>query len=374
MRIVLLLAFGLLAQSSWGQWSESGGWLGLDVNQSLRNDWAWSVQYENRWDADMTRHQRGILDASIENNLFAAVKVNLQYRYSEERNGMGGYTPQQRLAVRLSSEGDMGKGEWNARLMAAQGVGTKSLSTDMPWLEDGQSWRLRWGYQHERRGPWRWKTDLELFPDLKQFPEQKTRFRWLITREINESLSACMGYIWSQEWNAMDPQTQHIVKANLSWTLDRPKKRKKPKAKIPMARVIMATPVNSVAPVAIPVCTSEAVHVSEVHPKGKPADWVVITNRSDDWCTLKGWRLTDSLAKSGMEFGAIVLPPQARWMGYEKGQGAFDFGISADGERIFWVHPKGQMQQIEVLPQRSEAAQSIDLLGKSTPSSGLEND
>ena len=144
MRIVLLLAFGLLAQSSWGQWSESGGWLGLDVNQSLRNDWAWSVQYENRWDADMTRHQRGILDASIENNLFAAVKVNLQYRYSEERNGMGGYTPQQRLAVRLSSEGDMGKGEWNARLMAAQGVGTKSLSTDMPWLEEGQSWRLRW--------------------------------------------------------------------------------------------------------------------------------------------------------------------------------------------------------------------------------------
>ncbi|MDO7740825.1 MAG: hypothetical protein MUP94_04025, partial [Flavobacteriales bacterium] len=66
--------------------------------------------------------------------------------------------------------------------------------------------------------------------------------------------------------------------------------------------------------------------------------------------------------------------PQARWMGYEKGQGAFDFGISADGEWIFWVHPNGQMQQIEVLPQRSEAAQSIDLLGKSTPSSGLEND
>ena len=216
--------------------------------------------------------------------------------------------------------------------------------------------------------------DLEQFPDFQQFPEHKTRFRWLITREINESLSACMGYIWSQEWNAIDPETLHIVKANLSWALDRPKKRKKSKTKIPVARVIPANPLNSVTPVAPPVCTSEAVYVSEVHSKGEPADWVVITNRSDDWCTLKGWRLTDSLAKPGMEFEAIALPPKAKWVGYEKGQGAFDFGIASDGEWIFLVHPNGQMQQIEVLPQRSDAAQSVDFLGKSKPSSGLEND
>ncbi|MDE0980313.1 MAG: DUF2490 domain-containing protein [Flavobacteriales bacterium] len=374
MRIVFLLAFGLIAHSTWCQWSESGGWLGLEVNQSLRNNWAWSVQYENRWDADWTRHQRGILDASIENTLFSAVKVNLQYRYSEERNRTGGYIPKQRLAFRLSSEGDLGKGEWNARFMTAQGVGAKSHSTDMPWLEEGQSWRFRVGYQHARQGLWRWKMDLEQFPDFQQFPEHKTRFRWLITREINESLSACMGYIWSQEWNAIDPETLHIVKANLSWALDRPKKRKKSKTKIPVARVIPANPLNSVTPVAPPVCTSEAVYVSEVHSKGEPADWVVITNRSDDWCTLKGWRLTDSLAKPGMEFEAIALPPKAKWVGYEKGQGAFDFGIASDGEWIFLVHPNGQMQQIEVLPQRSDAAQSVDFLGKSKPSSGLEND
>jgi len=374
MRIVLLLAFGLITHSMWSQWSESGGWLGFEVNQSLRNDWAWSVQYENRWDADLTRHQRGILDASIENDLFSAIKVNLQYRYSEERNGMGGYTPQQRVALRLSSEGDMGKGEWNARFMTAQGVGPKSHSTDMPWLEEGQSWRIRFGYQHARQGPWRWKTDLELFPDFEEFPEQKTRFRWLMTREINDALSTCFGYIWSQEWNAVDPQAQHIVKANLIWKLNSPKKRKKSKVKIPEARIMVADRVKQVAPVQPIVCSSDAAYVSGVHAKGQPADWIVITNRSNNWCTLKGWRLTDSLEKTGLEFDAVVLPPQARWKGYEKGEGSFSFGVSADGERLFWIHPEGQMQEIQVGPQASEYPQSFDLLGKGIPSERLEND
>lgn len=374
MRIALLLVLGLFTQSTWCQWSESGGWLGLEVNQSLRNNWAWSVQYENRWDEDWTRHQRGILDASIEKDLFSRITANVQYRYSEGQNSSGGYTPQQRLALRLSSEGQWGIGKWNVRLMASQSLGPSVGANETPWMEVDESVRFRFGYQHDWIGPWRWKTDVELFPDFESFADQKTRFRWLLTRQVNQSLSASIGYIWSQEWNAVDAQTQHIIKTNLSWTLERPKKRKKSKNKIPRARVILADHTNQVAPAVPSVCTSEAAYVSEVHSKGQPADWIVITNRSESWCTLKGWRLTDSLEKPGLEFDAIILPPQAKWKGYEKGQGGFDFGVSADGERIFLVHPTGQMQQIEVLPQRSDAAQSIDFFGKSTPSSGLEND
>ena len=73
MRIALFLILSLFTQSMWGQWSETGGWLGVEVDQRLRNDWAWSLQWENRWDADLSRHQRGILDASIEKKLFSRI-------------------------------------------------------------------------------------------------------------------------------------------------------------------------------------------------------------------------------------------------------------------------------------------------------------
>lgn len=374
MRIVLLVVLGLISHSASSQWFESGGWLGLEINQSLRKDWAWSVQYENRWDSDLTRHKRGILDASIENTFFSAVKVNVQYRYSEERNRMDGYTPQQRLALRLSSEGDIGKGKWQARFMTAKGIGPKSQSMDLNWMEEGQSGRFRLGYQHKRQGHWRWKTDLELFPDLDKFPEQKTRFRWLVSRELNDALSACLGYVWSQEWNAVDAQAQHIVKANLSWTLDRPKKRKKPKPLIPAALVMAADLRDLESPLHPPVCTLESVYVAEVNAKGQPADWIVIANQSDNWCTLKGWRLTDSWEKPGLEFQSIVLPPNGSWKGYEKGQGGFDFGISAKGERLFWIHPEGQMQEVEVRPQSSESPQAIEFFGKSIPLVEPKND
>ncbi len=374
MRIALLLVLGLFTQSIWGQWSETGGWLGVEVDQELRNDWAWSLQWENRWDTDLSRHQRGILDASIEKNLFSRITANVQYRYSEERNRTGGYTPRQRLALRLSSEGQWGIGKWNARLMGSQSLGPSIRANDTPWMEVDESVRFRFGYQHDWTGLWRWKTDIELFPDFETFADQKTRFRWLFTRQVNQALSASIGYIWSQQWNAVDPQTQHILKTNLSWTLDRPKKRKKSKTKIPSALVMVAEQGNQVAPVVPPVCTSEAAYVSEVHAKGQPADWIVITNRSESWCTLKGWRLTDSLEKSGLEFDAIVLPPQGKWKGYEKGQGSFDFGISADGERLFWIHPQGQIQEIQVGPQQGKGAQSIDLLGRSMPAGWPEKD
>ena len=137
---------------------------------------------------------------------------------------------------------------------------------------------------------------------------------------------------------------------------------------------MVADRVKQVAPVQPIVCSSDAAYVSGVHAKGQPADWIVITNRSNNWCTLKGWRLTDSLEKTGLEFDAVVLPPQARWKGYEKGEGSFSFGVSADGERLFWIHPEGQMQEIQVGPQASEYPQSFDLLGKGIPSERLEND
>jgi hypothetical protein len=365
MRFVCLFGFALLAHSVFAQWQEGGGWFGLEVNQSLRKDWAWSVQYENRWDADFSRHQRGILDFAVEKDLFSKVKANLQYRYSEEHNAWGGYSPRQRLSIRLNSSGSLGKGEWNARLMGAQTLGKRTLASEMPWLEEGQSWRVRMGYQHKRKGAWRWKTDVEFFPDFEEYPENKTRFRWLLSRRLNAAMSASMGYVWSQEWGGSDPQANHILKANMTLTLNGPKKRKKASERIPDARIISAPESKSIIYSNPAVCPPDAVYVSEVHSQGEPSDWIVISNRGDSSCSLEGWRLTDSLEKLGFVFNAVVMPSKSIWKGFEKGKDSFEFGISAKGERIFWIHPEGQTQQIEVLLQEDKESQTFGFSGKS---------
>ena len=128
--------------------------------------------------------------------------------------------------------------------------------------EEGQSWRIRMGYQHRRQGAWRWKTDVELFPDFEKYPEMKTRFRWLLSRKLNESISAVMGYVWSQEWGGSDPQTQHVIKANFSWTLNKLKKRKKKRVRIPDSRLIQSADVNSIIDSNVSLCSLDAVYIS----------------------------------------------------------------------------------------------------------------
>ncbi|MGY8941956.1 MAG: hypothetical protein ACKVJH_07990, partial [Flavobacteriales bacterium] len=111
------------------------------------------------------------------------------------------------------------------------------------------------------------------------------------------------------------------------------------------------------------VCSVDEIRISEVHAKGDPADYIELHHPGANTCVLTGWRLTEALEDLGHLFGPVVMPEQARWLGYQKGIGSFKFGISAQGETLFLVHPSGEWTWIQTLPQGDDTSQTIDSEG-----------
>ncbi|MDG2208439.1 MAG: DUF2490 domain-containing protein [Flavobacteriales bacterium] len=352
-----------------GQWTEGSGWLGVGVDQALPSGWSWSAQYENRWDAEITRHRIGIVDLAVERKLAADWDFNVQWRFAEVRNKFGGYVPKKRLALRLLGEWDAGQGEVKFRSMWAQGVNDLTVWSEGEILNQDRAMRLRVGYQHAWKGLWRWSCDAESFFEPKDlsWAFQQSRFRFQWSYRLSSPITLGAGYIWTQEWNQLDPWSSHTISIQANWSLAKRKARdRKPSAKplIPGAQVYDSNgqPVKTLMDEKR-VCSVDEIRISEVHAKGHPADYIELHHPGANTCVLTGWRLTEGLEELGFLFGPVVMPEQARWLGYRKGIGSFKFGISAQGETLFLVHPSGEWTWIQTLPQGDDTSQTIDSEG-----------
>jgi len=203
-----------------------------------------------------------------------------------------------------------------------------------------------------------------------------SRFQMQLKRKINKQWTVGTAYVWSDEWQSVDPWAEHVMRLNVTWRLP-DFKRKGRKKIIPPARVYSSSgkrwsPQRQLAG----RCNSEQIYLSEVHAKGDPADYIEVRNAAQEPCDLEGWELTDNLDQPGLVFGPMILPSGGCWLGYESGRGSFSFGISAESEIIYLKIPSGELRSWTLPLAEKKRSVSIDISGNqwfSTPSPGSPN-
>ncbi len=374
--IVFLLLCAVISTSQ-AQYTDTGGWAGLSLEQKIKKDWSWSLKWENRWSMAGTWHDRGFVNAGVAYKLNKIWSAEVQCRWIERQRDAGFYEPGRRFAVRFDGKAKSGPGQWKWRLMTTKawnpmtGLEGNAASEDLVQ-------RFRLGYAWSPSNSWSLVTSYEVF--LKDMAggsaASSSRFQMQLKRKINKQWTVGTAYVWSNEWQSVDPWAEHVMRLNVTWRLP-DFKRKGRKKIIPPARVYSSSgkrwsPQRQLAG----RCNSEQIYLSEVHAKGDPADYIEVRNAAQEPCDLEGWELTDNLDQPGLVFGPMILPSGGCWLGYESGKESFSFGISAESEIIYLKIPSGELRSWTLPLAEKKRSVSIDISGNqwfSTPSPGSPN-
>lgn len=348
------------------QYTDAGAWVGLSVDQKVAKDWSWSLKWENRWAMGGTRHDRGFMNAGVAYRLNKMWRVGAQHRWIEKQRVGGFYESARRFAFRLDGKAKGESGGWKWRLMTTKAWNPSHNNEGAVATEDLVQ-RFRLGYSKELI------DRLTLVPTYEFFAKDiesgsaawsgrlQVQLRW----EMNQHLRFSTAYVWSDEWQTNDPWSEHVLRFNINWRLSDFKARKRNKS-VPPSRVYSAQGQRwSPRRQNFGQCTAEQVYVSEVHPKGKPADFIELCNAGSSPCDLSGFSLTDDSNQEGLVFGKTILPPGGCWLGYEGGKDSFSFGISAKAETIYLKNASGQVRFWEVMIEDDKTSISFDFAGNS---------
>jgi hypothetical protein len=360
----LLVLAGLLAvmvtSSARAQYVDEELWLGSGLKQAINKDLSWSLQWENRWTQGMRWHDQGLLDVAIEYQWDKHWSLNAQWRFSERQQKEGGYEPRRRGALRLLGDWKAGRGKVKGRLMW-----TEDWNPLLAWRDLGTTrWepttRMRLGY--ERPLPMRAKVGASWEVFYRGEGKWSERWQTSASWDVSKNWAVGLSYLFGNEWRADDPWRSHVVRVKTTWTL--------PDATIkrndaPAARMYAGgTAVKRMRAVSCEPCTVNQLRITEVNGKGVPADFIELFNQGDTPCDLEGWRITDALDRPGWTFSSVLLPNGACWLGYQGGRNSFDFGISAEGERLFLVAPDGvNFQKHDVQESIEGRSQGVDKSG-----------
>ena len=370
--IFIIFLVGLVTARA--QYTDAGAWVGLSVDQKVAKDWSWSLKWENRWALGGTWHDRGFVNAGVGYRLNKTWRIGAQYRWIEKQRVGGFYESGRRFAFRLDGKAKSGPGELKWRLMATKAWNPLGNNEGVAVTEDFVQ-RFRLGYAMELLDRWALVPSYEFFAkDMESGAAQwSTRFQVQLRHETGQHLSFGAAYVWSDEWQTTDPWSEHVVRFNVNWRLSDLKAIKRKKS-VPPARVYSVQGKRWSPPgKSFGQCTVEQIYVSEVHPRGRPADFIELRNGSSNACDLSGFSVTDDLDQEGLVFGSTILPPGGCWLGYQEGKGSFSFGISAEAETIYLKNSLGEVRSWEVKVNDDKHSVSFDFAGNprfSTPSPG----
>jgi hypothetical protein len=363
--IIIIFLVGLVTARA--QYTDAGAWVGFAVDQKVAKDWNWSLKWENRWAMGGTWHDRGFVNAGVGYRLNKTWRLGAQYRWIERHRVGGFYESGRRFAFRLDGKAKKGPGEWKWRLMTTKAWNPLYKNEGALVTEDLVQ-RFRLGYAMDLIDRWKLVPSYEIFAkDIESGSvDLSTRIQVQLRHEMSQHLSFGVAYVWSDEWQAVDPWSEHVVRFNVNWRLSDFKARERKKS-VPPARVYSAQGQRWSPPrQSFRQCAADQIYVSEVHPKGKPADFIELRNASPNACDLSGFSLTDDLKQEGLVFGITILPSGGCWLGYEEGKGSFSFGISAEAETIYLKNSSGEVRSWEVMAEDVKSSVSFDFAGNST--------
>ena len=369
--LIFFLAALLTAKA---QYTDTGVWLGVAVDQKVNKDWNWSLKWENRWSMGGTWHDRGFVNAGVGYRLNKTWRAAAQLRWIERQRSLGAYESGRRFAFRLDGKAKSGQGEWKWRLMTTKAWKSMAFNEGAS-ISENLVQRFRLGYARELFDRWTLVPSYEFFAkDIESGSvDWSTRVQVQLKHDINQQLSTSFAYVWSDEWQTSDPWSEHVIRFNINWRLPDFKIRKR-KQSAPAARVYGAEGKRWSPPrQTFGQCVIDQLYLSEVHPKGKPSDFIELRSMSSVPCDLRDFSLTDDLNEEGLVFGTTILPPGGCWLGYEGGKESFSFGISAGGETIYLKLSSDEFRFWEVNSEDDKRSVSFDSRGNqkaSVPSPG----
>ena len=80
--LIFFLAALLTAKA---QYTDTGVWLGVAVDQKVNKDWSWSLKWENRWSMGGTWHDRGFVNAGVGYRLNKIWRAAAQLRWFDRQ-------------------------------------------------------------------------------------------------------------------------------------------------------------------------------------------------------------------------------------------------------------------------------------------------
>ena len=210
-RGVLLVAMALLPWLGVAQ-----GWLGVDLGQSLRNDWAWGMSTQIRSESAALGFNEVVSDASVRRTFDAVdgLAVDGQWRTGWEAPLEGGLLTSWRWATSVRYKHKVGDDALVFRVRHQWGG---------PWMRawDNARWRTQLRWVHDLPKGWKAIPSLEGFFRMAEGGSQALRARIVLDKKLSKRRHISCGAQW--QTSPSGPSTTTVL-CTYDWTLKKPKK------------------------------------------------------------------------------------------------------------------------------------------------------